>query len=97
MRGIGFTEQNCVCLLKILTFHGLFQELLNQYLACWYLFECIPHGDSEHGNEILTFVTKFVHFLTCRLHSAAWKALTLTVLPLVGFMMQKSLFFYQHF
>ena len=27
-RGIGFTEQNCVCFLKILTFHRLFQELL---------------------------------------------------------------------
>ena len=29
--GIGFTEQNCVCFLKILTFQRLFQELLNQY------------------------------------------------------------------
>ena len=30
-RGIGFTEQNCVCFLKIITLHRLFQELLNQY------------------------------------------------------------------
>ena len=30
-RGIGFTEQNCVCFLKMLTFHRLFKELLNQY------------------------------------------------------------------
>ena len=30
-RGIGFTVQNCVCFLKIITFHKLFQELLNQY------------------------------------------------------------------
>ena len=53
--GIGFTERNCVCFLKILTFHSLFQELLNQYKACWYLFDCISHGDSEYGNEIQQF------------------------------------------
>ena len=31
----------------------LFQELLNQYQACLYLFECIFHVKSKHCNENL--------------------------------------------
>ena len=58
-RGIGFTEQNYVCFLKILTFHRLFQELLNQYQTCWYLFQCIYHGGSKYGHKI----PQFGHFL----------------------------------
>ena len=49
-RGIGFTEQNCVCFLKIRIFPRLFQELLNQYH-----FKCISHGDAKCGYEILQF------------------------------------------
>ena len=30
----------------------LFRDLLNQNQACWYLFQCIFHGDSKYGHEI---------------------------------------------
>ena len=40
---IGFTMQNRFYFLKIPNFQRLFQELLNQYQACWYLFECISN------------------------------------------------------
>ena len=54
-RGIGFIEQNYVCFLKILTFHRLFQELLNQYQACWYLSTCIFHCGSKYSPVISQF------------------------------------------
>ena len=37
---------------KTFKFQSLFHDSLNQYQACWYLFECISHGDSKYGNEI---------------------------------------------
>ena len=48
--GIGFTEQNCVCILILiyLKFEQLFHELMNQQQACFYLFECIFHSNSIH-------------------------------------------------
>ena len=58
-QGIGFTEQNSVKFLKILTFHMLFQELQNLYYACWYLFKCISHGDAKYCNEIQQFLHVF--------------------------------------
>ena len=57
--GIGFTEQNSVYFLEILTFPRLFQESLNQYQACLDSVECISHGDSKYGHEI----PQFWHFL----------------------------------
>ena len=33
-------------------FTHLFHELLNQYLARLYSFECISNGDSKFGHEI---------------------------------------------
>ena len=50
--GIGFTEQNRVC---ILTFERLVQDLLNQYWVCLYLFECIYYDHSKYGHEIPQF------------------------------------------
>ena len=68
----GFTAQNCVCVLKILTFQRLFQELLNQYPACLYLTECMCHCGSKYDHEILQFwpffPKKIVKFLTCRIN-----------------------------
>ena len=49
---IGFTEQHCVYYLTNLKFEQLFHELMNQYQACLYLFECISHSDSKYGHEI---------------------------------------------
>ena len=85
-QGIGFTQQNCVCFLKILTFHSLFQELINQYQTCQDLLECISHGDSKYGNEIQQILkknTKFVKCLTCRLHSPAVQKVLKNVLTLL--------------
>ena len=31
---------------NILKFQSLYHDLLNQYQACWYLFECIFYSDS---------------------------------------------------
>ena len=79
-RGIGFTEQNCVCFLKILTFYRLFQELLNQYQAYLYSVKCISQGDSKYGYEIPKCWHFLPNLLNCgrRLHSpAAWKTLSL--------------------
>ena len=33
----------------------LVYEILDQYQACLYLFECISHGESENGDEIQQF------------------------------------------
>ena len=47
---------------------------MNQYQACLYSVECISHGDSKYGHDIPQFryvFTKFVKFMTCRLHSPA--------------------------
>ena len=54
--GHWFTEQNCVCFLKILTFHRLFQELLNQCQACLYLFECVSHCDFKYRELSTLFI-----------------------------------------
>ena len=54
-----------------------FHELLKQYRACLYLFECIFHGDFKYGHEIPElwhYFTKWVTFCTCRLFTpvALW-------------------------
>ena len=73
--GFGFTEQKSVCFLTYLKFGQLFHELMNQYQACLYLFQCISHGDSKYGHEIPK-CCNFWNFWPCRVHSpAAWKAL----------------------
>ena len=41
-----------ISFLKVLKFQSVFHDLPNQYQACWYLFECIFHGDSKYSNEI---------------------------------------------
>ena len=53
-----------------LPFQGLFPELLNQYQACLYLFECISHAESKYVNEIkpfwyFRFVFDFLIYLLC--------------------------------
>ena len=58
--GLGFTEQKSVCILKFLIFLRLFHELMHQYQACLYSFECISHGDSKYGHEI----PKCLHLVT---------------------------------
>ena len=40
---------------KWVKFDNLFQELLNRYQACLYLFECISHDDSGYGNWFKIF------------------------------------------
>ena len=57
-----------------------FHNFLNQYQACFYLFECISHGDSRNSYQI----PQCWHFWTfcdisyCRLLTpAAWKGLSL--------------------
>ena len=37
--------QNNVYFHKTLNFQSISHDLLNQNQACWYLFECIFHGD----------------------------------------------------
>ena len=49
--GLGFTELQSVFPLKYLIFR-LFHELINQYQACLYSFECISHGDFKYGHNI---------------------------------------------
>ena len=52
----GFTKQmSGLFFLEILLLQSLFHKLLNQYLACLYLFECISHGDSKYNHKIPEF------------------------------------------
>ena len=75
----SLTLTTYLCFLTFLNFKRLFDELINQYQACLYSLECISHGHSKYGPEILQFwhfLQNWFPFLTCRLQSpAAWKAL----------------------
>ena len=65
---IVYTKYFCTALLN-----G--KELMNQYRACLYLFECISQGDDIPNVDAFENVLKF---LTCRLlMPAAWKVLNL--------------------
>ena len=49
---------------------SLFHDLLNQYQACLYLFECTSHGDSKYVNDIQRFLQFLTIFVTIFLSSA---------------------------
>ena len=48
---IGFTQQSRL-FSQMSAFLRLFHELLNQYQACLYSFECNFHDDSKYVHEI---------------------------------------------
>ena len=64
-------------------FEQLFHELMNQYQACLYLFECISHGDSKYDHEIpkCCEIVDVSSALACRMESIN----PLTSLPIIYF------------
>ena len=49
---VSTSTENRVVSFKISTFHNI----LNQYQACLYLYECSSHGDSKYSHQIPEFL-----------------------------------------